>query len=259
MCFSASASFVAGTALVSVGIATLRLTSRPQQIAFATVPLLFGVQQIIEGLIWLSFREGSWLPHASLTFSYSLFSHVLWPIYIPFAVRALETAPWRRTALAGAQVAGIVVGLYLLYFLVRFPVTSRVLDQHIVYESPHFYIDAVMALYLLATCVSSMLATNQTIRLFGALSLATFLAAYAIHAATLVSVWCFFAAVLSFIILCYFHRQRRHSTAILSGCTKCVGWRRLNSARHRSGTDCCARNAGWRFSWAPWFGSLQRD
>lgn len=209
MCFSAPASFVAGAALVTVGVATLRLTSRRSQIPFAAIPLLFGVQQLIEGLIWLSFRDASPLSNPPLTFAYSLFSHVLWPIYVPLAVRLVEGVPWRRRALAATQVAGVVVGLYLLYFLVRFPVTSRVLGQHIVYESPHFYIATVMALYLIATCVGSMLASNRTIQLFGALSLATFLAAYAIHAATLVSVWCFFAAILSFIVYGYFRGERR--------------------------------------------------
>lgn len=208
MCFSAPASFVAGAALATVGIATLRLASRPSEIPFAAIPLLFGIQQLIEGLIWLSFRDASPLPNPPLTFAYSLFSHVLWPIYVPFAVYLLESVPWRRQALVATQVAGIAVGLYLLYFLIRFPVTSQVLGQHIVYESPHFYIKAVMALYLIGTCASSLLASHWIIRLFGALSLATFLAAYAIHTATLVSMWCFFAAILSFIVYAYFRLAR---------------------------------------------------
>lgn len=209
MCFSAPASFAAGAVLATAGIATLRLASRPREIPFAAIPLLFGIQQLIEGLIWLSFREASPLHNPPLTFAYSLFSHVLWPIYVPFAVRLLETVSWRRQALVAMQVAGIAVGLYLLYFLVQDPITSRVLGQHIVYESPHFYIGVVMAFYLSATCVSSMLSSHRIIRLFGALSLATFLAAYAIHAATLVSVWCFFAAILSFIVYAYFRGEHR--------------------------------------------------
>lgn len=208
MCFSASASFIAGAALVTAGIATLRIVRRPSEIPFAAIPLLFGLQQLIEGLIWLSFRDASPLANSTLTFVYSLFSHVVWPIYVPFAVRLLETVPWRRRALVAMQIVGIAVGLYLLYFLVRFPVTSQVLGQHIVYDSPHFYIGSVMVLYLLATCVSSLLASHRIIRMFGTLSLATFLAAYAIHAATLVSVWCFFAAILSFIVYTYFRRER---------------------------------------------------
>jgi len=142
-----------------------------------------------------------------LTLAYSLFSHVLWPIYVPLAIGLLETVSWRRKALLACQVAGLAVGLYLLYLIVHFPVKSRVPGQHIVYESPHFYIVGIMILYVVSTCVSSMLSSSRTIRAFGALSVATFLAAYAIHAATLVSVWCFFAAALSLIVYFYLRQQ----------------------------------------------------
>jgi hypothetical protein len=208
MCFSASASFIAGATLTVAGVATLRLVTRPSQIPFALIPLLFGIQQIIEGLIWLSLANRSKIDNASLTLMYSVFSHVLWPVFMPFAVSLLETVPWRRKALAVCQVAGLAVGLYLLYFLLQYPVVSRVLGKHIVYESPHFYIVEVMFLYLISTCVSSMLSSNNIIRVFGVLALATFLGAYAIHVATMVSVWCFFAAVLSFIIYLYFRQER---------------------------------------------------
>jgi hypothetical protein len=208
MCFSATASFIAAAALTTAGVATLRMVSRRSELPFAAVPLLFGIQQLVEGLIWLSFDATSPVANPPLTFIYSLFSHVLWPIYVPFAVRLLETVRWRRQALLATQVAGLLVGLYLLYFLARFPVTSRVLGQHVVYESPHFYQAAVMSLYLIATCASSMLASHPLIRMFGLLTLVTFLTAYAIHAATLVSVWCFFAAILSLIVYVYFSRAR---------------------------------------------------
>jgi hypothetical protein len=189
------------------------MTSRRAEIPFAIIPLLFGIQQIIEGMIWLSFGNDSTLPNTTLTLAYSLFSHVLWPIFLPYAVRRLETVPWRRYGLIACQIAGLAVGLYLLYFIIAFPVTSRVLGQHIVYESPHFYILAVMVPYLVATCLSSLLSSDRIIRVFGALSLATFVAAYVIHVATLVSVWCFFAAVLSFIVYFYFRQQRAAAQA----------------------------------------------
>lgn len=208
MCFSASASFIAAAALAASGVATLRLASRRSELPFAAVPLLFGIQQFIEGLIWLSFDNDLSVPNSNLTFGYSIFSHVLWPIYVPFAVHLLERVHRRRQALLATQAVGMLVGLYLLSVLTQYPVTSRVLGQHIVYESPHFYQVPVMALYLIATCASSMLSSHRLIRLFGMLTLVTFLAAYAIHAATLVSVWCFFAAILSSIVYVYFHGAR---------------------------------------------------
>jgi len=212
MCFSASASFIAGAALSAAGVATLRMTSRPAEIPFALIPLLFGLQQITEGMIWLSFENDTLLGNATLTLVYSLFSHVLWPMFVPLAVGLLEGVAWRRKALAVCQIAGVAVGLYLLYFIVKFPVTSTVLGKHIIYESPHFYIIKFMVLYLIATCGSSLLSSHRMIRLFGALSLLTFAAAYAIHVATLVSVWCFFAAVLSFVV--YFHFRKERKTPI---------------------------------------------
>ena len=206
MCFSAPASFVAGAALSAVGVVTIRMASRRSELPFAAIPLLFGMQQVIEGMIWLSFHGGSALPNTALTLIYSMFSHVLWPIFVPFAVARLETVPWRKTILTIFQFAGVAVGLYLLYYILEFPVTSRVLGKHIVYESPHFYIVSVMVIYLIATCASSLVSSHRLIQAFGAFALAAFLSAYAIHAATLVSVWCFFAAILSFMIYLYFRR-----------------------------------------------------
>ena len=49
MCFSAPASFIAGTALSVIGVAALKRTESKSEIPFALIPLLFGIQQLIEG------------------------------------------------------------------------------------------------------------------------------------------------------------------------------------------------------------------
>ena len=204
MCFSASASFIAGASLSAVGGLTLVKTERPAEIPFATIPLLFGIQQITEGIIWLTFGLDAPLLKSTMTLVYSLFSHVLWPIFIPFSIVLLETGPWRKKTISALQLTGISVGLYLLYFILKFPVTAEVVGTHIVYDSPHFYILVVMALYLAATCASCLVSSHKMINLFGALLLVSFIAAYEIHIASLVSVWCFFAAILSLIVYLYF-------------------------------------------------------
>jgi len=56
MCYSATASFVAGGGLTVVGLMTLRRTTNRAELPLAAIPLLFGVQQLVEGVIWLSFR-----------------------------------------------------------------------------------------------------------------------------------------------------------------------------------------------------------
>ena len=73
MCFSATASFVAGSALVVLGVATLRATRRKSEIPFAAIPLLFGIQQLVEGLLWLSFRFDSPQLKTAMTYLFSMY------------------------------------------------------------------------------------------------------------------------------------------------------------------------------------------
>jgi hypothetical protein len=203
MCFSATASFIAGTGLSVLGVATLRATRRKQEIPFAAIPLLFGFQQIVEGVLWLSFDLDAPQLKVMTTYLFSMFSHVLWPMFVPFSIGMLETVPWRRKVIWGFQAIGVLVGLYLFYLIVEFPVTAEA-ATNIVYVSPHFYEFPVMFLYVAATCISCFFSSVATIRLFGVLALILFGVAYAFFAIALFSVWCFFAAILSSIIYIHF-------------------------------------------------------
>ena len=113
MCFSATASFVAGASLSAIGVATLAKAERRSELPFAAIPLLFAIQQLVEGIVWLTFARDAPVLREVVTNVYSVFSHVLWPIYVPFAITFLDATPWRRKTLRAFQVAGIVVGLYL--------------------------------------------------------------------------------------------------------------------------------------------------
>ena len=106
MCFSATASFSAGAVLLVIGSLTLRSASRPRELAFAAIPLLFAIQQLIEGVIWLTFRVDAPLLNSVMTHLYSFFSHVLWPVYVPVAVVLMEPAGWRRRALTAFVAKG---------------------------------------------------------------------------------------------------------------------------------------------------------
>lgn len=203
MCFSATASFTAGVLLSALGVATLKKTGRKAEIPFAMIPLLFGVQQIIEGMLWLSFQFDAPLLNVTMTYAFTLFSHVLWPMFVPFSIGLVEKVAWRKKVLLAFLFIGMAVGLYLLYLTVRFPVTSEV-DQNIVYVSPHFYTIPVMALYLAATCVSAFFSSHKVINIFGILALLLFLVAYWFYTVAFFSVWCFFAAVLSAVIYLHF-------------------------------------------------------
>jgi hypothetical protein len=215
MCFSATASFSAGALLLGIGVLTLKSVSRPREWPFAAIPLLFAVQQLIEGVIWLTFSYEAPLLNSVMTHVYSFFSHVLWPVYVPVAVLLMEPAGWRRRVLLAFVAAGAAVGAYLLYVLVAFPVASRPTGQHIEYVSPHFFAAVTMTLYLLSTALSPLLSTHRMVVVFGVLALASFGAAYAFYATWFISVWCFFAALLSAVVYLHFwlcERERSRST-----------------------------------------------
>ena len=167
MCFSASASFTAAAVLLGLGTVTMRRARSRRELPYAAIPLLFGVQQLLEGMLWLTFPDRAPLLNVALTHLYSFFSHVLWPIYVPLAALALESVRWRRRVLVAIAVAGALVGLYLLAMLVKLPITARVVGQHILYDSPHFYVMTTMALYLIGTCASLMVSSHRRVAAFG--------------------------------------------------------------------------------------------
>ena len=207
MCFSASASFIAGTSLCAIGVATVKKVEARNELPFAMIPLLFGIQQLTEGVIWLTFSHDAPLLKQTMTYLYSIFSHVLWPMYVPFAMGVMEAVRWRKKAIFAFEAAGVIVGLYLLYFIVTSPVVAEVVGSHIVYVSPHFYLIPMIMFYLAATCISCFFSSHGFVRLFGVLALLSYIAAYVIHVEALVSIWCFFAAILSLLI--YLHLRFR--------------------------------------------------
>lgn len=204
MCFSATASFVAGAALSATGAVTIKKTRNKRDIPFAAIPLLFGVQQGIEGLVWLSFKYGMPVLNQISSYAFMLFAYVLWPSFVPFAIRSLEVDPHRKQILAVFQGLGMGVSLYLLYFIVSHPVVSHIVNKSIVYPMPTEYGPLIMGLYLLATCVSCFFSSSKIINILGTLIAVSFGAAYYFYTASFASTWCFFSAVLSLAIYWYF-------------------------------------------------------
>lgn len=220
MCFSAEASFTAGAVLLIVGAATVRRARTRSELPYAWIPVLFGIQQLLEGALWLTFPNHAPLLNSVLTHAYSFFSHVLWPIYVPLAALALETVPWRRLALTVIAIAGSSVGLYLLATLFTLPIVATVNGQHIAYESPHFYALAAMSLYLLGTCASLMFSSHARVVAFGVAAFVSAVVAYAFYAVWFISVWCLFAGVLSVIVFLYFSDPRPATR--VSGGSRCA-------------------------------------
>jgi hypothetical protein len=207
MCFSATASFTAGTLLLAAGVVAQTRAKGPAQRAYAAIPLLFAVQQLTEGIIWLSFDWSSPRFTGWATQFYSFFSHVLWPVYVPVAAWLTEPQVGRKKLLSWVCIAGFAIGAYLLYSMVASPIVATPVGGHVDYQAPHFYAALSMTAYLVATTVSLLLSSQRWVRVFGALALAAAVVAYAFYARWFISVWCFFAGVLSLAVLLHVIQQ----------------------------------------------------
>jgi hypothetical protein len=143
-----------------------------------------------------------------LTQLYSGFSQVIWPVYIPVAVLLLEPVPWRRKTLYAITLAGAMVSVFLLYYLTHREVLSQVTGQHISYVFPHFHEVAATGLYLLGACISPLVSSHRSVRWFGVAVTLSLITTYAYYSHWLISVWCFFAAIISSLVLWHFPKER---------------------------------------------------
>ena len=207
MCFSAPASFGVAAVTLAIGVAALSRAQHWQEVPLAAVPLLFAAQQAIEGFLW------SLLPNAgnkpavgALVVAFLIFAKVVWPAVVPAALFLVETDPIRRRALSLTAVLGAVVAGYLLVGLIGSPPAASIRGTSIQYTGYQDPFSWQVVLYILCTCIPLFLSSHRWIVSFGAVISVGFVVSSYLYAATLVSVWCFFAAAGS--VLLYFHFGR---------------------------------------------------
>src|SRR5262245_17221217 len=210
MCFSASASFVTAGATCAVGIVALTRVNDARELPLAATPLLFSLQQSIEGLLWLKLPLGSdeWLLEA-LTLLYLVFAEVLWPLYAAIAVWLIERSRRRRHLMGICLVFSAGVGAYLLWWISGQPYLATIADGHIAYVPKNWPSYAVGVAYVAATGLPLLLSSQRTVFIFGVIILLGLVVARALYFEAFISVWCFFAAVASLTILLHFEWIRR--------------------------------------------------
>ncbi len=200
MCFSAGASFGAGAVLSVIGVASIKKAQSPRQIAFASIPLIFAVQQLTEGFVWLSLSNPA---YASLqqvaTYNFLFFAQVVWPVWVPFAVLQLEPKERRRKSEKLLVGIGAVVSLYLAYCLLTFHVEATIIGGHISYQQdyPAGIGQYLGGLYIIATIAPAFLSRIRRMWLLGTAILVSYIITTIFYTDYIVSVWCFFASIIS--------------------------------------------------------------
>lgn len=209
MCFSAEASFAAAAILVPAGVYCVRIAARGSlaHLPLAAIPLFFAAQQFCEGLVWVGLTRGDAALVRASSLAFLAFALAFWPFWVPLSVAFLERRKAVRRCLGGAALLGLALGCGLFV-----PLAVRadeclhvVVEHHSVHYNPdglpafglagHTWWDVgygalVFVPLLAATSERRFAAFFVVMAAAAALSLLAFRYAF-------VSVWCFFAAVLS--------------------------------------------------------------
>jgi hypothetical protein len=211
MCFSATVSYSASAVLVTTGLYAVQ-QARWQQLPYwllALVPVLFGIQQGFEGRVWQEIDAGRASAAVPYALGFHFFSHFLWLWWFPLCSTLLERGKIRRRVFLGLGIFGAFAG-GLVYFTILFHpdwMAVAVREHSIVYRVSSTYRGPVSipipasALYVLVVLVPLLFSSHRHIRIFGGLVALSVVLASVAYGYAFVSVWCFFAAVLSLYIV----------------------------------------------------------
>jgi len=209
MCFSATASFTSAALLIPAGMYCLikaNSLDKPYW-AFAMLPLLFGLQQIIEGGIWLSLQADDQSAAQRLALGFLLFSHLFWLGWVPYSSYLTESSPRLRRTFLLIVLVGLMFGAAMYLPLLNNPswVIVSIVGNSIDYDLK-FIFDAyvsqqlITVFYVLIILVPLMLSSDQYHRSLGLLLFLSGLAAWMFFGWAFISVWCYFAAIISLYI-----------------------------------------------------------
>jgi hypothetical protein len=231
MCFSASASFTASAVLMPLGLYSTHLArsnQQPNYVPLALVPFFFGVQQLVEGLEWTALDQGRIEPLTTLAgLGFLFFAYCFWMVWIPWSAWSIS----RSTDSHGLQhrlrwvaIVSTVLGVaFYLPVLFDPPAvqpavhsTGRLLyDVSNLHSIVHNFINTqpVGELLYWGFIVLPLLAVaDKAVKLFGVLIFVSIFLTWLTYSATFNSVWCFYCAVLSIVVIWIVNRpELRHA------------------------------------------------
>jgi hypothetical protein len=208
MCFSASMDLTAGMLVTGLGVDALSHVTKREQRPLAALPLLLGVHQLVETVVWWRVDgQASAQASAVAVFVYLLIALGIVPLLVPYAFLRLKlTPPAIGWICLGAGVASMGLDLWGMG---HGPMTAHRDGHHLAYDPSMPYSQIGLPLYVFATCLPAILARSNLIRLFGVMNLIVVSILAALAQSGVISLWCVWAAATSFLICAYLRREAR--------------------------------------------------
>lgn len=203
------ANFTLAGMLLIIGVLTLNKVSQPNEWVFATLPLLFGLHQFDQGIVWLGLYH--FVGPLTLQVAATLFvfyAQAMLPFWVPLAVWLLERQGPKKRFLGALVLIGALLAAYVGWGLAYRPTHVYVHNSSLVYDNPATQHLWIAALYILTTCGSLILSRSVSIQIFGWLNLAGLTLVYIVAHYSFTALWCLYAALVSVLLYLYFIERR---------------------------------------------------
>ena len=221
MCFSASASITAAAFLIPTGgyaiYSSLEL-KRYHYLLLACVPVFFGIQQLIEGGVWLALAADNTSYIHLFSLGFVFFSHFFWPFWIPLSIYVISKKQRckRSWVMLLITIIGAVLGLisYLPMLMNAYSIQTHMCANSIQYNT-HTILDALINthvgkyIYIGIIILPALISRDWAVKLFGGLIFLSVLATYLFYSYAFNSVWCFFSAIISIYIIYIIRRTKK--------------------------------------------------
>ena len=141
------------------------------------------------------------------TYIFLFFAQIVWPLWVPIAILLLEKNATRKNIQKVLVGAGLIVGAYLAYCLLTFNVEAKIIGHHITYlqDYPSSFRNYGIILYALATIVPPFFSHIKRMWMLGTTILISYIITKIFYTDYIISVWCFFAAVISGVVFAILH------------------------------------------------------
>ncbi|MER7754956.1 DUF6629 family protein [Kitasatospora sp. NPDC097643] len=211
MCWSAQADAVAGGVVAAVGVLCLvraHRVGRPRRLVLAGLPLVLGLHQLVEALVWLG-TDGA-LPAAladAARTTWAVIALPLLPVLVPTGVWCAAgepdgpTGPARRRLLAALILLGATVAIPLGTAVATHPVTAAEHGHTLGYGIGIPHPGLLLSGYLLATIGSLLVSGDRLLRRLGLLTGIGAALCALLWRFAFVSTWCAVAALVSVLLL----------------------------------------------------------
>jgi len=205
MCFSEPVSFAAGGLLITGGAfaswKAFKINTR--YLPIALMPVLAGLQQIMEGHVWMGLNEASSSMVWWAAMGFIFFSWLMWPLWIPMGIYVLEPPGSRRKKpLLAFALAGLIFGLVLFvpHLMHADWIKVHINQQSISYEDTMFldyliprWLTYLIYVFLIVT--PPLVSTYLHMRLFGLTLMAIIAVVWFFLSYAYISFFCLLAGV----------------------------------------------------------------